>query len=353
MTTLIDAARALAPDLGPRAAKAYADGRIGEETFAALAKAGLLDPFRDADLSAARLLDVPRALAQHCASTAWLVMAAALGSAGLKALGPNAGALGPNAKTIRSANGLAIWADRADSATLTPDGAGFRLAGTWRAVPGAAQAVWFLLRIDAARAVAVAVPSATVTLNDHQAGLRGATLGDVVAKDVAVPATHVLPIPDALSRLAAVAPLGVVLGVAEGGYREYVASTKKRMAAVGGAAVARMPQVQVRLAETEAELDVARTLFAGVIENALGAPRANLGRDAAFIARQCFRALTVLVQQMGAVGLLETNVVQRHARDLRAAVADLRLGWDANMAARGRAVLGVPETDTGTETIAV
>jgi alkylation response protein AidB-like acyl-CoA dehydrogenase len=241
----------------------------------------------------------------------------------------------------------------ADDARAVEAGDALKVSGTWRGVPGAGLAPWFVLRLAADRAVAVSALNLAVTLNDHQAGLRGAGIGEVVASSVSVPRAQVLSLTEPMQRLHALAPLGVVIGGAEGGYRDYVTSTRKRAASVGGAAVARFIQVQTRLGEAEADLNAARMTAEGCVSSLLTAPRAVLDRDAAYAARLALRAVTLLVQQMGAVGIHETNVVQRHARDLRASTADRRLAWDAAMAARGRAELGIADADRAVETVAV
>ncbi len=333
---VLAAADGLAADLAAEAAETWAKG-LDAARLARLVRARVLDPYRDlaGDAAAAVHLELPRLLARNCASTAWVAAAAGQASACLAAFPEQA----------RAEVSFAAFGDVTLDGTVDPSSG--RARGTWTMVPAAATAPWFLLVTSAPAPWCLLVPRADVaiTLFDHQGGLRGAGVGDVTLKDVLVPPHRRLQLsPSAAGQLAQrsrLMPVGVAMGCAEGAFRDYVAITRKRVNTTGGAAVAKFTQVQIRLAEVDAELASARSLFDALARSCGGPDGAAQSRDGAFIVRQCLRATTQLVQQMGAQGIAEANVVQRHARDLRAVTADPRVAWDAALAAQGRAILGI------------
>jgi alkylation response protein AidB-like acyl-CoA dehydrogenase len=349
--TLIAGAASLQPVLAESARHIDQHGQT-DESLARLEAAGLLrhaDTISPADLFRMRM-EVGRQLAHGCASSAWLVTAFGLGAA-LAARIPAAQRPGLEAR-------IAIGDDAADT-TLAIDGDKRRLSGRWDFVAGAAFADWFLLSCETAPArclVLVARDQVAVSPAEHAGGLRGAGIATVTASGVAVPAAAVfdrVQLAEGFELIATASILGPILGCAEAGYRDYVAITRKRVSGVGGEAVARMTQVQARLGAAQAELKSAQLNFAALqdsiaaIEAGGGTPGASatteLLRDAAFIARQCLQSLTALVRQMGAMGLAESNPVQREYRDLRTMVADRRLQESTRMAAYGRQALGIEE----------
>ncbi len=344
---LLAAADGLAADLAAEAAETWAKG-LDAARLARLVRVGVLDPYRNlgSDAAAAVHLELPRLLARNCASTAWVAAAAGQASACLSAF-PD------QARAEARAAGDGAEASFAAFGDLTLDGAvdpsSGRVRGTWKMVPAAAMAPWLLLVTSAPTPYCILVSraEAAVTLFDHQGGLRGAGVGDVTLKDIVLP-PHRRPelSPSAaehLARRSRLMPVGVAMGSAEGAFRDYVAITHKRVNTTGGAAVAKFTQVQIRLAEVDAELASARGLFDALARSFGGPDVAAQSRDGAYIVRQCLRATTQLVQQMGAQGIAEANIVQRHARDLRAVTADPRVAWDAALAAQGRAILGIAD----------
>jgi len=48
------------------------------------------------------------------------------------------------------------------------------------------------------------------------------------------------------------------------------------------------------------------------------------------------------VRQMGAVGLADSNPVQRHYRDVTAMATQIAVNWDRGMMPFGRLALGLP-----------
>lgn len=347
---VLAAADYLAADLAAEAAETWAKG-LDAPRLARLERAGVLDPYRDlgGDATATVHLELPRLLARNCASTAWVAAAAGQASACLSAFPDQARAEVREAGDDAQA-GFAAFGDLTLDAVVDPSSG--RARGTWKMVPAAATAPWFLLVTSVPAPCCILVTRAEVGITpfDHQGGLRGAGFGDVMLTDVLVlPHRRLQLSPSATGQLAQrsrLMPVGVAMGCAEGAFRDYVAIPRKRVNTTGGAAVAKFTQVQIRLAQVDAELASARGLFDALTRSCVGPNVAALARDGAFIVRQCLRATTQLVQQMGAQGIAEANAVQRHARDLRAVTADPRVAWDAALAAQGRAILGISDPAT-------
>jgi 3-hydroxy-9,10-secoandrosta-1,3,5(10)-triene-9,17-dione monooxygenase len=63
-------------------------------------------------------------------------------------------------------------------------------------------------------------------------------------------------------------------------------------------------------------------------------------RNAALGTRLCVEAVDTLHEMMGANGIYDHQPLQRMMRDTHAAAAHISLGWDAQMANWGLAVLG-------------
>jgi 3-hydroxy-9,10-secoandrosta-1,3,5(10)-triene-9,17-dione monooxygenase len=63
-------------------------------------------------------------------------------------------------------------------------------------------------------------------------------------------------------------------------------------------------------------------------------------RNAAFGTKLCSDAVDLLQELMGANGIYDNQPLARMMRDTRAAAAHISLGWDAQMANYGLAVLG-------------
>lgn len=305
------------------------------------AVAGTLAVAREAGLfglaDTALSLEAARGLAHHCASTAWLLAEHDEARRLLAGF--------PAAAREAAGDGLIAIA-RAPRAATWSDGT---LRGVWPTVGGLVHADWLLLMgiADASgQPVAALVPAKAVSAQSYAylGGLRGVGWQQVEIDGLAVVADHVAPTAT-LSGLGPNRLLGSLIGCAESGYRDYVRMTRTRVTGIGGAAVVNFTQVQSRLAESDAELAGAAGLFEALAAR-IGEGQgddARARRDRAYIAHQSLNAVTRLVQQMGAMGLAETNPVQRRYRDLRALAADAGFAWDENMASFGRELLGIGE----------
>lgn len=321
---IIARADALAAGLKQQA-RATDENGLSAEQVALLAEAGLLqaaDPVT--------IMEIGRALAQGCGASAWL--ATSFASAAVLA--------GP------SAEGLITAAGSPDQHSLEDRDGQVRVSGVWPTVGGLDHADWILLSglTWAGEPVwgLVSVRDAVATTYPYRGGLRGLAWRSVELREAPV---RLIPLgvdgraaPDEAALL-----LGALLGVAQGAYADYVGSTRARISGVGGQAVAQFTQVQARLAESHAELKALAALYADVLDRtATGhAAHAECVRDRAYIARKSVEAVNRLLSQMGAMGLAETNPVQRRFRDLRALASTPGLDWTQQMPAFGRHELGL------------
>ena len=285
-------------------------------------------------------LEATRAVGRFCASTAWI----------LAEHGEARRLLGGFPASAREAvgRGLIVIARGGEGASLSGDA----IRGVSLSVGGLVHADWLLLTgvadasgqegaalVPAGSARAAAAPYA------YLGGLRGVGWQRVEIDALSVAPGCWAPAAAFADRgLGANRLIGSLIGCADGGYRDYVRMTRSRITGIGGASVAGFTQVQARLAESDAELGCATRLF-----DALAAgldrdddPRAR--RDRAYMAHLALDAVTRLVRQMGAMGLSESNPVQRRYRDLRTLAADAAFAWDDHMAGYGRALLGIGET---------
>lgn len=254
-------------------------------------------------------------------------------------------------------------------------GAGHRISGRWENVLAGASSDWVLASSSFdGRPCVVLIPASRLDVQEAEAHvLRGSGCAHVRADGIEVPRDFLIPVSDLFagqaqpvhrnrlysgdfSMLYGAARLGALVGAAEGAYREYVNITEKWVSGIGGHQVAKFTQVQVRLAETNADLAVAALLLdqstaalRDYIENGRlpgGRAPAELRRNNAYVARKSLQCTERLVVQMGARGLLDSNPVQHFFVDIRAMAAHESMQWASNMSAMGKSLLGL-ETESG------
>ena len=334
---IVAAATELAAMLETNARQTDAQG-LSAEQVAALAKTGALNP---ADLPTR--MEVGRALAQGCGASAYFAIAAS-----------TAATLTARMGAAKDLNGeIAMLAPFANNAALTRKGADWSMSGAWASVGGLDHAQWVLvfgLEHEGERYCALLKSEdASAEALTLFGGLRGLNWKSLIVTDVTLPAHRVARESDILKG-EETPMLGALLGTLEAGYHDYARITRARVAGVGGQAVARFTQVQSRLAESHAELKALRAIYADLMSKIAEASDdplvlAEMARDRAYLAHKSVETLNRLLTQMGAMGLAESNSVQRRFRDLRAFAAMPGQNWNAQMSAFGRRELGVPEED--------
>ena len=143
--------------------------------------------------------------------------------------------------------------------------------------------------------------------------------------------------------------LGPVLGVARGGYAEFVQWTRQRYLTYTQLAIAQHVPVQIRVAEIAAQVDaaelLARRAFATARADYAGmslATRTLLRRDFTYAVRSLREALDDLVKIAGSSGLMDDNPVQRCWRDAHAISSHVVMNWDVPAENFGRVEFGLP-----------
>jgi 3-hydroxy-9,10-secoandrosta-1,3,5(10)-triene-9,17-dione monooxygenase len=376
-------AAALAPELAKRAAKTEEMRKLPKETMDDLYQAGLLRIITPArygglEMDWPALPEAARIVARGCASTAWIVAV----------VGGHAGIVGRFPRELqdevfeKGPNQLFVTASAQTTGKIYKAPGGVRAVGVWRFASGCDHANWIMVNGDVldedgsktGRAVRIIVPAPMVEIVDtwFVAGMKGTGSKDLNFNDVFVPERWIV---DASANFQAAPPgakvnpdcylydvafgayfsswlLGPVLGAAEGAYEAYRESTKARVGAMVANTPAHMHTVQERLAESYCELDAARVLYDdhNRFLHQRGAARRNItpeefidsGRQRTYIARLCFNLVHRLVRQMGAIGIFDSNPVQRFYRDLNVMQNQVALNWDVHMLNFGRRQLGLP-----------
>ena len=382
---LMQRAESLLPSLRERAKKTEELRRLPDETMRDLFDTGLLrilQPKRYGGygMGWAAHADAARVLARACSSTAWIV----------SVVGAHAAIAGRLNKQCqdeiwgKSQDQLVATASARANGTLRKVDGGYRLSGHWRFASGVDHSEWTMVTAPIEEDGMVStephffhralMPTKDIEIVDswHVAGMKGTGSKDVKAHDIFIPEHRLMSAADSFGRNppgAAVntdsylyhvpfmayfgnSLLGPILGATEGAYHDYCEITRVRTSALFGSSVAEQTPVQMRLAETAAEIKAARLIYedANAFLHQLGVKNQEITheqkleaeRDRAYVARLCVSAVTRLVRQMGAMGLADSNPVQRHYRDVTAMATQIAVNWDRGMAPYGRMALGLP-----------
>ncbi len=381
---LVARAKRLVPQLRERARHTEELRRLPDETFSDLMDAGFFKCFQPARYGGYEMdwgiqVDLGREVGRGCGSSAWIV----------SVVGSHAAILGRFADEAQHD----VWGDDPDVLISTgsartegearPVDGGFRLRGTWRFASGVDHAPWSIVAaplliegqpFDHRNLVQCLIPSTDYRIVDdwYVSGLRGTGSKNIVIEDeIFVPRHRTLGFAEFLGARPPGASandsyvydvefavyfgtslLGPILGAAFGALEQYTEITKSRVGAIFRDKVADALPVQLRLAESAAQIDAA-ALVAGRILDVLhrrGAAGESLTpqervesmRDRAFLTRTCVDAVHRLVRQMGASGLSDGNPVQRHYRDISAMATQIGVAWDRNLGPYGKWALGLP-----------
>ncbi len=376
-------AQALVPEFAKRAGKTEEARKLSIETMNDLYQAGLLRIFTPArygglEMDWPALPEAARIIAHGCASTAWIVAV----------VGGHSGIVGRFPKELqdevfeKGPNQLFVTASAQTTGKLFKVQGGVKAKGIWRFASGCDHADWVMVNADVlnddgsktGRAVRTIVPASQVEIIDtwHVAGMKGTGSKDINYNDVFIPERWLVDGPSNFQGAppgASVNPdsylydvafgayfsswlLGPVLGAAEGAYESYRESTQSRVASMMPNSPAQLHTVQERLAESFCELEAARALYDkhNTFLHTRGLARRNIkpdefidsGRERTYIARLCHDLVHRLVRQMGAIGIFDSNPVQRFYRDLNVMQNQVALNWDVHMLNFGRRQLGLP-----------
>lgn len=374
---LVDKAISLKPLLRERARDAEIARKTPKETVQDFIEAGVLKSLQPKKYNGHQadwetLLSVIMALAQGDASQAWVAAVYSVHVLDVTMYPEQAQ--------------QEVWGDNPDQLVVSgvaPSGTGVRkdegvvLNGRWGFVSGVAHGTWaelgFMMPDEITGEPAhhlCLIPAEHLNIEDtwHAMGITGSGSNHVTVKDVLVPyhriirredqragtapgtamyddkiyATPYLSIP--VSVLAS-----VVVGAAEGAFEEYLSFTSARQQRNG--AVAERESMQLRIAESSAEIDIARMLL---LRNAKEATdgmretgelsielRARIRRDTGYACTLAKRGVERLFEASGAHGLYLDQCFQRFYRDVKAGSNHIAIGWDRCGTTYGRVALGL------------
>jgi len=379
--TLRERAVALVPAIAERAAGCERNRQIPADTVADIKAAGLhrlCQPRRygGAELPLDKAVDIVTVLAGGCAATGWVGAIYCDHSILLSRFDDQAG--------------TDVWGDTPDnliSAGFLPAGTaervdgGWRIAGTWGFSSGCDYADWLLVGSPLPMADGEIVPSlclvprSEVEIEDnwHVMGLAGTGSKNLVIDSTVVPEYRTLPLwkvggGAAGGGRADVPPLyrlphfpcvpflflATGLGIAESLLEVTVAALGGKVTPLG-VKVAEQQSIQLRVAESAAEIDCARMLIIRDTAEAMDAmrdgrrmtmdERTRSRRDQAYAGKLCRRAVDRLFETAGAHGLFTDNVSQRKFRDMCAVNGHISGNWDMAGTTYGRVAFGLdPQT---------
>lgn len=327
---------------------------------------GVPQRFGGLDVDYGIILEVATLLGSACASTAWCY---SLWSAHSWLVGywpleaqQEVFADGPDVFCSSSLN--------PGSSTLERTDGGFRLSGRWEFSSGSHAATWVMLGADGPDGLLWAlVPRSDYGIIDtwFVSGLRGTGSNDIVVKDAFVPHYRVIemrtagesdwtgweihnheryriPVPVLLGWDLVAPIVGIALGMIE----EF---TSQLTGTSGPGRTADSGGVQLRLSQASAEVDAARALLRGDIqeifekahlgESCSTLERARFRRDKAFVTQLCFRAINGLFDLSGGHALFDSVALQRHHRDAQAVAHRDGLIMDLGGLQYGRVALGL------------
>jgi len=375
---LVLRARALAPKLRERAVQAERDRNIPHETIEDYLASGLihtLQPKRwggfehDHETAFNIAIELGKST---CGSSAWCLNYLA-DHACMLALFPEEAQ-----HDVWSRNTAAcIATSAAPTGKVSVAPGGYRLDGRWSWCSGLRHSHWIMIGglvqrqgEDHPDMRLYLVPVSQVQQDDtwYCAGLRGSGSNTSVLDNVFVPEHRSVsfsvlrdgqspgsklntnPIYRApFIAVHSYALLGPVLGLARGGYADFVQWTRQRYLTYTQLAIAQHVPVQLRIAEIAAAIDaaelLARRAFALARADYAGMSletRTLLRRDFTYAVRSLREAMDDLVKIGGSSGLMDGNSVQRCWRDAHAISSHVVMNWDVPAENFGRTEFGLP-----------
>ena len=377
---LLGRASELVPRLAERAPEAERLRRIPDETVRDLLHAGLMriatpDRYGGYGLDYDASLEVGAELSRGCGSTGWCYQVWSSHNWLLghyeEAAQDEYFAEGPDVLSSSAFNAAQGKAELADG--------GYLVSGHWDFSSGCDEGTWALLAAftpDQGPGLFL-IPRADYAIEDtwFVSGMRGTGSKDVViGPAVFVPrhrflsyqamgtvqtpgrrlhsrASYRIPV-FSIMPFTLAAPL---VGIAHGAIERFEERTRTRVAGLSGVAAATMVGVQLRLAESRAEMDCARLLMRHDLDEmlALGAreepvpldTRLRFRRDHAYLSTLAVRSVNRLFEVSGGHALFDSSPIQRAHRDVHAGSHQVALTWDTYAEQYGRVRLGLEPTD--------
>ena len=381
---ILSRAREMVPVLRDRATEAERLRRMPDETVADFQAADFyraMQPKRygGLELPFGIQTEFSAELARGCASSAWDAVITSCHAW-------VAGMFPPEAQDE-------LWADdpatlistsfRPAGVTVERVGDAMRIAGRWKFSSGVDHCTWVMLTIPVPSVTdsgppqphLALVPLGDCTIEDtwYASGLAATGSNDVVVDDLKVPAHRVLdfmavrggPTPGSAVNPGYLYQLpmygmfsynlvGCAIGAAAGAIEAMIERIRDR-GSITGARIAELSSAQLRVSESQAEIDAAMAVMLRNLDeiNRLGragemqslADRVRYRRDNAFAAVLATRAVDRVYPLLGAAGLASDDPIQRAWRDVHAIAQHIALIWDLQGGLWGAVALGQPCPD--------
>ena len=364
---MLEAARSLVPELRDRSGRCETERRVPPETVADLVACGLTrmtqpKKFGGHELAWHSLCEVIAELAKGCASTAWVCAVF--------------NEFNHRVANLPMAAQEEVWGEKdtalicsgnSPAAISTEAEGGYRLTGEFQFSSGCDHADWHVLtarRKDGSDPRFHLVPAKDRTILDDWRvyGMAGTGSKSLRVEDVFVPEHRTALTREwgnhygnPMYRMPQFSANGFVLaavciGAAAGALDELCRQMRERSSRFGEK-IASLQSLQLRIAESAAELDAAKRIMredlaasADYLEENPELSRELMAvnkRDMAFAALLARRAVGRLFDAAGAQGLFLDGALQQQFRDVHAGAAQLVLNWDINASVYGKLALGV------------
>ncbi|MDX3899321.1 MAG: acyl-CoA dehydrogenase family protein [Sphingobium sp.] len=372
---LLERARALVPMLQERAVESERLRRLAPESFEALRDAGLLKlyaPRRHGGFALTPLeaVRIYAEIARGDGAAAWVTMIMSTNSWMAAQFHDSVQATLFEGGDIRVVGVIGGGGGKSEARKV--DG-GYLLSGFWPFCSGCHYAKWVMLGAAVAEPddagagqLLFAVPQDALTIKDdwHTSALTGSGSNSVMCKEVFVPSEQAIDLAAAAANLDkdplyrmnfvnlfAYQLVGPALGFARAAVEHFVGSAPKRgIAYTNYEKQVEAPVAQVRLGEAMVKIAAATALAERDLEemmaNTLDEPVPLLRRgerraNASYVARLCLEAVETIFLSAGASSILQSNPLQRIARDIHADNMHGALVLDTSLELLGRLRFGL------------
>lgn len=372
----------LKPLIASRARAVERARRPDPEVWRALRRSGIFymfvpKRFGGLEMGVEDLIDVMIPVGEACASTCWCTTFVIEHNLGIARGFPEA----TQARLFKEFPYVTAPGAAAPTGTLTPTEGGYLLTGHWRWGSGIMNSDWVLVGALKPRAegeppeiCSAILPSSKVTVLDtwYTDGMSGTGSNDFVIDKVFVPEAHVGPAPinpndlvgagvhdGALFRipfqtLLALTTMLPALGAARAALALALEKAGNRIITGSQARFAEKESHQIRLARADtlvraSELllrDAARQMMAiGAASRAEFAARSQVRAQVMLVMSHCRDAIRIVADATGASAHHVDNPIQRALRDVQVISSHALYESELVYEQRGRALLGLPQTD--------
>lgn len=381
---LVARAAALGPTIFERRKEAAENRSVPDASIADLVESKVLracmpKQFGGYELPFGAHTDVAMELAKHCGSTGWVSGIIGSHNWWLGKYEPDAQheVWGDNPDALVGA----AFASQPGSGGKPADG-GITVSGTWMYCSGIAHCDWVSLMTPVFDGDGppdlnmVLLKKGEYTIDDvwFSPGMRGTGSNNVVVKDLLVPAHRVtrvaelnskdspgcklntsavykLPMLDVFGYSVAIPTLGCAMGTLDhflNGMRGRTGQDKSK--------VAELQSLQLRAAESSAEIDAALAIYRGDLAHMWAAADDDRNlrpdellkfkRNCAYVATLSKRAASRVIESMGAGGMTDSNPAHTSFSDTLAGAAHGALSWDRNATFWGKQLFGLNDGQT-------